>query len=98
MLRICPCPWASLALVAPLASSNKALASSLGPVVFLIPLSLKPRASVCISFSDPQQADALPPFEGAPLVQRGSVAQTHLLFPAAESCQAWLSSQKAVLV
>lgn len=79
------------------ASTNKALASSHSCGLSHSPLT-KPRASVCISVPHPQQADALPPFEGAPLVQRGSVAQTRPLFPAAESCQPWLSSQKAALV
>lgn len=40
----------------------------------------------------------LPPFEGAPLVQRGCAAQMRLLFPAAESCQPWLPAQKAALL
>lgn len=31
----------------------------------------KPGASVCVCVSDPRQAHAVPPFEGAPLVQRG---------------------------
>lgn len=78
---------------------NKRLFSSI-PV--LTPFSLsplaRPRASVCVSVSDPQQADALPPSEGAPLVRRGHAAQMGLLFPAAESCQAWLPSQKAALL
>lgn len=71
-------------------------------ISILTPFSLaplaRPRASVCVPVSDPQQAAALPPSEGAPLVRRGCAAQTGLLFPAAESCQAWLPSQKAALL
>lgn len=98
MLCICRCPGALLAAgcTACFPRTRRLLLSwSCG--LSHSPLT-KPGASVCISVSDPQQADALPPFEGAPLVQRGSVTQTRLLFPAAESCQAWLSSQKAALV
>ena len=58
----------------------------------------QPRVSGCVSSRDPRWADASPPSEGAPRVQRGSAAQTRLLFRAAQSCQAWLSSQKAALV
>lgn len=76
---------------------NKRLFAFPSPSSRLAP-SLPSHGPVCVPVSDPQQAAALPPSEGAPLVRRGCAAQTGLLFPAAESCQAWLPSQKAALL
>lgn len=94
MLCVCPC-LACCWLRSSLPSRRRLL---LAPVVFLALLWLSPGHLSAFLFSAPRPADALPPFEGAPLVRRGSVAQTRLLFPAAESCQPWLPSQKAAPV
>lgn len=98
MLCICLCPRALLAAGCT-ASFQEPPASLWVPWAFPASPLPEPMASVCLSAGDAGQAAASsPPSEGAPLLQRALVAQTPPLFPAAESCQPWLPSQKAAQV